>query len=276
MSRLQVALLLAAVLGAAGLVAFLGPRPTEPPGAGPGAVAVDARAQSAEIASLRLALEQESFEREMLAAEVELMRAVIEQIALERSEEVSAALAEEASADPTPAAARGSAGRPGLDEEALLEIGLVEQEVRELRDRWDEAQLAKLELNDRATREGWLARPRHRRQTALLDQELRTELGEGGYDQMLFATGQPNRVVVNTVIGGSAAAIAGIQPGDRVISYGSERVFTPKDVRRATVSGRKGEIVRVVVERGSSTHTFTVPRGPIGIHMGRSSGAPEP
>ena len=43
-----------------------------------------------ELASLRAELEQESFEREMLAADVELMRAVIEQLATERSAEVVA------------------------------------------------------------------------------------------------------------------------------------------------------------------------------------------
>ena len=101
----------------------------------------------AKLDLLRAELEQETFEREMLAAEVELMRSVIEQLAAERSSEVAAPdeLAGKPAGDQPP--------RPrDLDEQLLSQIGLSEREVFDLRDRWDRAQLDKLELNDRAAR----------------------------------------------------------------------------------------------------------------------------
>lgn len=236
-------------------------------------VANEDRAVADELRALRQALEQEGFEREMLAAELALMRTVIEQIASERA----AAAGPEPELAPDSAATRRARGpaQAELDERTLLELGLAESEVRALRERWDAAQLERLELNDRAAREGWLFRPRHRRQVDQLDAALRAELGESAYDQMLYATGQPNRVVVTSVIGGSAAEIAGLREGDRVISYGSERVFRPKDVRAGTIAGERGERVRIVVERNGQTRSYVVPRGPLGVRMTAESAAPE-
>lgn len=268
----RAALWWAAVLGigAIGIAAAIGRSggASAPPAASPPEVTV----ASAELEALRVALEQESFEREMLASEVELMRTVIEQLASERV----AAPAE--LPVPAQAIARRSApnspSQSDLDEVLLRQIGLVESEVRDLRDRWDRAQLGRLELNDQAAREGWLFKPRHRRRLAQLDTQLRADLGETDYDRMLFATGQPNRVVVQSVIGGSAAALAGMQAGDHLLTYGSERVFAPRDVRRATVSGVKGESVRLMVERRGERHSFLVPRGPLGVRMSGQSAAP--
>ena len=84
---------------------------------------------------------------------------------------------------------------------------------------------------------------------------------------MLYATDQPNRVVVNSVIGGSAAALAGVREGDHLLSYGGQRIFRPADVRRGTTAGTRGEPVRIVVERGGEPFSFVVPRGPLGTRM---------
>ena len=214
--------------------------------------------RSAELDELRLALDHESIEREMLAAEVELMRSVIEQIALERVD--SAPPREER------AAARSSK-QLQLDEDRLLELGLVESEVRVLRERWDVAQLAKLDLRDRATREGWLMRPRHRLELDRIGQALRTELGDEAYDQMLYATQQSNRAVVQSVIGGSVAERAGLQPGDEVISYASERIFAPQELSRLTTQGVRGESIRVTIDRGGQRISAVVPRGPLGVRL---------
>jgi membrane-associated protease RseP (regulator of RpoE activity) len=169
---------------------------------------------------------------------------------------------------------RQPAGQLELDEALLARIGLNESEVYDLRDRWDRAQLARLELNDLAAREGWLFRPRHRRELQALDEALRQELGEADYDRMLYATDQNNRVVVKSVIGGSAAATAGLREGDYVLSYDSERTFKPGDVRRGTTAGVKGEPVRVIVERSGDRLSFVVPRGPLGVRMAAEQGPP--
>lgn len=256
-----------AAIGVAAAIVRPGGDPAPAPSARPPAAATPP-----EVAALRAALDQESLERERLAAEVALMRTVVEQLASERAGEPIASDGSEPS--PAERAVRGVPGQNDLDEALLQQVGLVESEVRELRDRWDRAQLLRLELQDQAAREGWLFKPQHRRQIAWLDAQLRDDLGEVDYDRMLFATGQPNRVVVQSVIGGSAAAIAGVQPGDHVLSYGSERVFTPNDVRRGTTSGVKGESVRLIVERRGEHHSFVVPRGPLGVRMAGQKAPP--
>ena len=84
---------------------------------------------------------------------------------------------------------------------------------------------------------------------------------------MLYATDQPNRVRVSSVIGGSAAARAGLQPGDVIWAYGAERVFAPRDLRNATQSGVRGETIRVIVDRDGQRISMVVPRGPLGVRM---------
>lgn len=217
----------------------------------------------AELEALRAALENEAFAREMLAAEVELMRTVIERLALE--------LVETTAETPEELARKLAGGRsqvePNTDEQVMAQLGLAEREVRYLRARWDESQLARLEVTDRAAREGWLLKPRHRGQLAYLDKLLRAELGEADYDRMLYATDQPNRVVVQSVIGGSAAALVGVKTGDHLLSYADARVYVPKDLRIASASGVKGSAARLTVDRSGRRLTFVVPRGPLGVRM---------
>lgn len=66
--------------------------------------------------------------------------------------------------------------------------------------------------------------------------------------------------VVGTVAPGSAAAGAGIAPGDRIVAIGGERVETFQDIRR-TVFMRPGEEVRLVIERDGQRRPLEVAIG---------------
>lgn len=218
----------------------------------------------AEIDALQAALADEIFARELLEVEVELMRAVLEELTNVEPEHVSGDEIDDEAASSEEDMQVTESER---FDQALLGFGFVASELQELRDRWDQTRLAKLELIDRAMREGWTHRPRHRHQLDQIDARLRQQLGEDGYDRMLIATRQPNRVLVHSVLRGSVAAAAGIQVGDRLVEYGGVRIFSPNDVRKATTSGVKGESARMRVERHGGQISFVVPRGPLGVQM---------
>ncbi|MFP5329306.1 MAG: RIP metalloprotease RseP [Alphaproteobacteria bacterium] len=63
--------------------------------------------------------------------------------------------------------------------------------------------------------------------------------------------------VVGAVTAGSAAAEAGIEPGDRIVAVDGERIKTFQDVKR-TIFMRPGEEVRVVIERGEQRRSLVV------------------
>ena len=68
--------------------------------------------------------------------------------------------------------------------------------------------------------------------------------------------------VVGTVAPGSAAATAGIAPGDRIVDVDGERIENFQDIRR-TIFMRPGEQVRLVVERDGSRRPLAVT---VGVH----------
>ena len=231
----------------------------------------DAHDLVAEIGALQAALADEVFARELLAAEIELMRGVLGELT---HAEPEYAPVDESDDEAAPSERDERESESERFDEALIELGFVASEVQELRERWDQTRLAKLELTDRAMREGWMHRPRHRYQLEQIDAELRRQLGDDGYERMLIATRQPNRVLVHSVLRGSVAAIAGIRAGDRLVAYGGTRIFSPNDVRKATVSGVKDESARVRVERNGGQMSFVVPRGPLGVQMSVAKSPP--
>ncbi|MGQ7844135.1 PDZ domain-containing protein [Granulosicoccus sp. 3-233] len=154
--------------------------------------------------------------------------------------------------------------------EDLLAAGLDEQSARDLQRRNDQYQLSRLELLDQAAREGWDGSDRLRDSLDDLQQsrpDLREELGDSLYDQYLYETGDANRIAIDSVISGSAAAQAGLQAGDLIISYSGERTFAVRDLQQATRSGSRSESVQLVFERDGQTLTTDMLRGPLGVTL---------
>ena len=181
--------------------------------------------------------------------------------------------AEEPGAEP-PNAGPGGSERPWFDEQKLVEGGLDPSDASRLKDAWEEVQLGRLYLSDRAAREGWSRTLNHRVQQQSMERALRQEVGDEDYDWILFATGQPNRVLVRGVLDSSPAADSGLQVGDVILSYGGERVFRPRELKQATTEGAAGESVRVEVVRRGEPVSVYVPRGPLGALLRTERMAP--
>ena len=101
------------------------------------------------------------------------------------------------------------------------------------------------------------------------------ELGECGYDSLLYGTGKDNRVVVRQVLNGSAADLAGIQAGDTVLRYNDNRVWAASDLSAATSRGERGETVFVDIERQGERLRMRVERGPFGLYMRQERVTPD-
>lgn len=94
---------------------------------------------------------------------------------------------------------------------------------------------------------------------------LRDRLGEADYEKYLTSQGGQASVTVREVIGESPANRAGLQPGDRILSYDGKRIFTMNELRSMAFSGEPGEDVIVDVERNGQRMQLVLPRGPLGI-----------
>ena len=95
------------------------------------------------------------------------------------------------------------------------------------------------------------------------------DYGEDGYDRYLYASGRPNRVVVNDIYTESVAASAGLQSGDMVVAMDNQRIYSTRDLRNIAASGLEGETVSVTILRDGQPFEIYVPRGPLGIRSER-------
>jgi len=128
---------------------------------------------------------------------------------------------------------------------------------RSLRDIHDEIRARLEEMRDQGV--GYVLLSTRNREA------LREELGDDNvYDRLLYATGRQNRVAVIDVMRNSPAEQYGLQAGDVVLSYDGRRVFSARELQKATAAGEAGIMVLVEVERDGSRVNLYLPRGPIG------------
>ncbi len=164
-----------------------------------------------------------------------------------------------------------------FDVNAMIIAGVDEHEANRLRSFYEDIELKKLFLRDKAIREGWGNSARYGdEQSALEDQvsNLRNDIDEKTYDAFLYSSGRPNRVVVRSLLNNSPAEQAGAQAGDILISYGDKRVYSWDDIRTYTTQGQTSEMVPMVVQRDGKQQTLYVQRGPLGIKLDSTSVAP--
>lgn len=255
------------------------------PGALGGVPGAPTGATAPEAGALREALAQEREAREELEERLQELELRLAQLELgglpgaaagsaatrgaePAAESASAAEAGQAEDDDAPSdAAPAAASRSWFDEQKLVASGLDPLEAGRLKDAWEQMELGKLYLADRAAREGWGRSFNHRAQQQGLERALRREVGDDGWDWILFATGQPNRVRVQGVLDSSPAADSGLVPGDVILSYGDERIFRPRELKQATREGVPGESIRVDLLRQGQPVSVYVPRGPLGAQL---------
>ncbi len=155
-------------------------------------------------------------------------------------------------------------------EDRLIAVGMPSETIQAMKVTVDQNQLSMLQLRDRAIREGWDDSEEYREQMSALRnpyRELREQFGDEAYDQYLYASGMPNRVQIREVYTGSAAANAGLRPGDILVSYADNSIYSMSTLRQSTLEGSVGETILLELNRDGETFTASVPRGPLGISM---------
>jgi len=154
--------------------------------------------------------------------------------------------------------------------DTLVKAGVAVDVAEDILWRRAQVSLERLYTRDRAAREGWLNTDRYREELRRINEQrvsLRDEVGTDVYDRYLFETGEDNRILVDSVIPGSAGDESGMLPGDVIERYGDEPIFGFRDLRGATTEGEPGELVPVQVRRGGGVVELWLPRGPIGIRL---------
>jgi len=193
-----------------------------------------------------------------------------------KSESATAAVAtKDVTTDGTDAA--NAAPRMTTMEHALVAAGVDATTAAEIKRRGDELTLSEIYLRDQAAREGWLNTPRFNQELADIQRQrtsIRDQIGDDAYDRYLAALDQPNQVAIHDVLADSPAQAAGLQAGDVVLRYGETRIFAPNELVNATRGGVAGENVPVEILRNGQRLEIDVPRGPLGVHIAASRGAP--
>lgn len=154
--------------------------------------------------------------------------------------------------------------------DALRLAGVPDDTASLIQRQQDQQTLNRLELLDRAGREGWANTDRLDAELENLEASsanLREQLGDDAYDRYLYHAGRPNRVVVASVIEGSVADQAGIQAGDSLRSYDANRLFSMQDLRSSIQQGVRNEPVVLQITRDGQFLTMDAVRGPLGITM---------
>ncbi len=222
--------------------------------------------------ALAAILEQEVSERQRLEQEIEDLQATVSR--LETALQTASTSFSEATSTPTRQSPRRTArGRPGTGtrlEQRLVEQGLDEERAAFIARRRDQLALERMYLQDRAAREGWANTSRFSEAWLAAQDRIALEgqLSDAEMDIYLRTTGQANRVTINNVLQTSPAEQAGLQPGDRLVSYDGQPVYNGAQLRAATRSGEPGEVVILTVERAGQEVQLTVPRGPLGVNIG--------
>lgn len=150
----------------------------------------------------------------------------------------------------------------------LAAAGFSPQQIESLRQRQGEMQMRQIEIDDRARREGWVNTPQYYEEvnnTINGSDAIRQDLGDDAYDRYLHASGRPNRISVSSVIETSPARQAGLIPGDVILRYGGERVFSSQQLVNLRSAGASGMPVAVDIVRNGEPIQITMPRGPMGI-----------
>lgn len=145
----------------------------------------------------------------------------------------------------------------------LVEAGFPPDQAQWIVDREAELQMERLQARYEAMRGSEDQRFIGRRSSQ--DSQLRAELGDADYERYLMANGQSTSVGIGNVLSNSPAQRAGIQPGDEIVRYDGERVFSMMDVAgRIMQTGAEGNVVVDIVRDGVPMQ-LVLPRGPLGV-----------
>ena len=146
----------------------------------------------------------------------------------------------------------------------LLENGYAASEAEELLRLESVVSLEAMRATWEAQRDGDMARMMSSRNNA--QTLLRERIGDAEYERFLTAQGQRTTVQIANVLEGSPGSLAGLRPGDQIVSYNGERTFSITDIRNLTLQGEPGTESVVEIERDGVRMQLNVPTGPIGVN----------
>ena len=267
---MNASLIAAAILFAAGLAAaaaFLMPGESGPL-AEPAAVEVPALNASVAIedrvAALETAVSNEREARRVLEDELVALYTELDRLRAGSPASKAAGTAEEPLRPPLPSRLREENTFEERSD-ALVDEGLSAERAAYIVQRESELRFAQMQ----AYYEARNAENPEERLAELTnpDEELRAEIGETEYEKYLRANNRSTSVTVEGVMSSSPAADAGLQPGDQIVRYGGERVFNSRDLIERSMEGN-GMVVVELVRDGISMEVV-IPRGPLGIEIGR-------
>jgi hypothetical protein len=224
------------------------------------------------IAALERAVSDERFARQLLQEEVFYLTSELERMTepgVAESFRDSAASADDAGVSPREAR-RAEWRRRNTPEgraEMLVEAGFLPAQAEWILKREQELQMDALQARFDAERSGepldWTE------SRTMASDALRAEMGDADYERYLEASDRPTSISVSSVIESSPAQTAGLRPGDEIVRYDGERVFSMTDLTRQTMEGEAGESVIIEVTRDGTLMQVVLPRGPVGITGGR-------
>lgn len=225
--------------------------------------------------TIRQQLRQEINARKKLQENVNTLNKKIAQLEKQNQPTSDTSPGTDPSPNNTPAS--GTENSAWFNEQALIDAGIDPTTAKSLKSRYETQELEKLYVRDKAMREGWFGSRRYRDELEKLDAQLnglQKELGDEAYAAYLYATGQANRVVVQSVLANSTADTADIRPNDQITQYGGQKIYNWRDLRNATTQGDVNESVTVELIRNGKPIEVYVQRGPLGIRMDSVSVAP--
>lgn len=159
---------------------------------------------------------------------------------------------------------------PKIEVESFVSAGFEYPQAVEMKRRLDQFELDRLNLQHQANQEGWINSERYIEEQTRLNERatsFRDELDETDYDRYLYATGQANRVKINSIMDGSTAQQVGLHAGDLIMRYNGKRVYNWSELRTAIFNDTTDPMVPVVIDRNGKAIEIFVPQGPLGVRL---------
>lgn len=155
--------------------------------------------------------------------------------------------------------------QPEFKIQALIKAGFNKDEANFIVNSEADAQLEQLQAQYNSRRQALNAPSVQNNLSTYRGDQLRNKIGDDYYERYLKAIGMPTSVSIGSVMQNSPGANAGLLPGDSIIAYDNNRVFSVNGLNRMTAIGQEGESVLIEVKRNGELVQLTIPRGPIGV-----------
>ena len=247
----------------------------------PAAVLADMDPEVAEIlVRLEEALIAQAERTEALARKVEqleVQRALLaEAVAGEAAGSAAAPEDEAQDEDESPRSFFGRRRDP-VNVDRLVEAGMSRSEAAEIVAAVDQIAYERLQLRFEATRDGTLNSAEYREALADIPdvrQFVQDEYGDDAYDQYLYASGRPNRVIVTDVLQESPAQQLGLEAGDVLVALNDQRIYSSRDIM--AIASESSGSVPLTVQRGDQILRYYVEPGPLGVRSRRGFENPNP